>query len=53
MAITYYHTEIGSPNSQPNNKKYNEKDVKEACWLNLYPITNYGNYRSQSLVWPF
>jgi hypothetical protein len=38
--------------SQPNNKKYGKKNEKEACSLNLYPITNHGDYRSQSQIWP-
>ncbi len=25
---------------------------RETCQLNLYPVTNHGNCRSQSLVWP-
>jgi hypothetical protein len=45
--------EVGNLRSQPNNKKYNEKYAKEACWLNLYPTANHGNYKSQSQVWPF
>jgi hypothetical protein len=38
--------------SQLNNKKYYEKDEKEACWLNLYPIASHGSYKSQFCVWP-
>jgi len=45
--------EAGSLRSRPNNKKYNEKDVNEAHRLNLYPMANHGNYKSQSRVWPF
>jgi hypothetical protein len=37
MAITYYHIEISGLNSQPNNKKYNEKDCKGSMLIKLIP----------------
>jgi hypothetical protein len=39
--------------SWPNSRKYSEKDANEACWLNIYPMANHGNYKPQSWVWPF
>ncbi len=44
--------EAGNLGSWPNNKNYGEKDEREAYWLNLYPITNHGNYKPQYWVWP-
>jgi hypothetical protein len=45
--------EANSSVSRQNNKKYSEKNAIEAYWLNLYPMANHGNYKSQSQVWPF
>jgi hypothetical protein len=39
--------EAGNLGSQPNNKKYGEKDINDAYCLNLYPMANHGNYKSQ------
>jgi hypothetical protein len=39
--------EANKSSSWPNNKKYGEKDEKEVCQLNLYPIANHGSYKSQ------
>jgi hypothetical protein len=49
MAITSYQIEGYSFGSQPNSKKHGEKDAKEACQLNPYPIINQGGYRSYSI----
>jgi hypothetical protein len=46
--ITSCRIKVGNLGSQLNNKKYGEKDEREACQHNLYPITNHGNYKSQS-----
>jgi hypothetical protein len=50
--ITSCRIEVGNLDSRLNNKKCGEKDEKEACQLNLYPITNHGNYKSQFRIWP-
>jgi len=50
--IASHGIEANNLGSWLNNKKYDEKDEKEACQLNLYPITSHGNYKSQSRVWP-
>jgi hypothetical protein len=34
-------------------KKNGKNDANETYQLNLYPMVNHGNCRSQSLVWPF
>jgi len=39
--------------SWPNNKINGKKDVREAWWLNLYPTTNHGSFRSQFWTPPF
>ncbi len=44
--------EVGNLGSQPNNKKYGEKDERKACRLNLYPIASHGSCKSQFRVWP-
>jgi hypothetical protein len=44
---------VGNLGSWPNNIKYGEKDARKVCWFNLYPMVNYGNCKSQHLVWPF
>jgi len=44
--------EVGSLGWWQNNKKYGENDERETCQLNLYPMANHGNCKSQSLVWP-
>jgi hypothetical protein len=36
IAIASYQIEVSNSGSQPNNKKYGEKDGKEAHQLNLY-----------------
>jgi hypothetical protein len=46
MSITSYWIKGHSFGSQPNSKKYGEKDAKEACWLNPYPIINHGSFKS-------
>ncbi len=51
--ITSHWMEVDSLKSQLNNRKYSEKDVNEACQLNLYPMANHHNYKSQSWMWPF
>jgi hypothetical protein len=51
--ITSCQMEVGSLRSQHNNKKYGERNVNEACRINLYPMANHGNYKSQSWVWHF
>jgi hypothetical protein len=48
--IASYWIEAGNLSSWPNNKKYGEKDEREACQLNLYPIINHGNYKFQFQV---
>jgi hypothetical protein len=41
--IASHHIEVSNLGSWPNNNKYGEKDEREACWLNLYPIASHGN----------
>ncbi len=53
IAIASHQIEANNLGSQPNNKKQCEKDEREVCQLNLYPIVNYGSYKSQSWVWHF
>jgi hypothetical protein len=36
--ITSHQIEVGNLDSRPNNKKYGEKNEREACQLNLHPI---------------
>ncbi len=50
--ITTRRIEANNWGSWPKNKKYGEKDEREVCQLNLYPIANHGNCKSQSWVWP-
>jgi hypothetical protein len=50
--ITFRQIEVGNSSSQPNNKRYGEKDERKAYQLNLYPITSHGSYKSQFQVWP-
>jgi hypothetical protein len=45
--ITSHQIEVGNLGSWENNKKYGEKDEKEACQLNLQPIANHGSYKFQ------
>jgi hypothetical protein len=52
ITITSHQIEVGNLGSRLNNKKYGEKDEKEACQLNLYPIASHGNRKSQYRVWP-
>ncbi len=40
--------EAGTSKLKPNNKKYGEKNANEAYQLNLYPMANHGNFKSQS-----
>jgi hypothetical protein len=47
ITVTSYQIEAGNSNSQPNNKKYGEKNERKASQLNLYPIVNPGNYKSR------
>jgi hypothetical protein len=46
--ITFHLIEAGNLVSRPNNKKYGEKDERETCQLNLYPIASHGSYKSHS-----
>jgi hypothetical protein len=48
--MSSHHIEVGSLRSWPNNKKYDENEIKNACQLTIHPIINHGNKRSQSLV---
>jgi hypothetical protein len=50
--IISHRIEVGNLGSWPNNKKYGEKNEREACQLNLYPIANHGSYKSQFQIWP-
>jgi hypothetical protein len=48
ITIASYQIEIGNSNSQPNNKKYGEKNERKTSQLNLYPIANHdGSYKSK------
>jgi len=38
ITIAFHHIEASNSNSLPNNKKYGEKDEKEVCQQNVYPI---------------
>ncbi len=38
--------EANSLGSWPNSKKYGGKNANEACQLNLYPMANHGNCKS-------
>jgi hypothetical protein len=53
----YYHNialiETSNLNSLLNNRIYGENDARKAYQLSLYPIPNYDNCSSQSLIWPF
>jgi hypothetical protein len=42
--------EADSSKSRQNGKEYGEKYFNEACRLNLYPMDNHGNYKSQYQV---
>ncbi len=57
IQIDYHHCihpiKIGSLNSKSNNRNYSVNNTREACQLNLYPITNDTNYKFQCIVWPF
>jgi hypothetical protein len=53
IIIISCHIEARSLNSWLNNKNYGGKDAKEACQLNLYPIVNHSNCKSQFQVWFF
>jgi hypothetical protein len=46
IAITFHRIEANNLGSQPNNKKYGEKDEREACRLNIYPIASHGSCKS-------
>jgi hypothetical protein len=48
--IASHQIEASNSSSQPNNKKYGEKNEKEACQFNLYPISSHGSYKSQSQI---
>jgi hypothetical protein len=52
IAIASHQIEAGNLGSQSNNKKYGEKDERETCQPNLYPITSHGSYKSQFQIWP-
>jgi hypothetical protein len=52
ITIVSCQIKAGNSKSQPNNKKYGEKDEKKVCQLNLYPIVSHGSCKSQSQVWP-
>jgi len=47
-----YRIKVGNLGSQPNNKKYGKKNEREPYQLNLYPIINHGDCRSQFQIWP-
>jgi hypothetical protein len=49
--ITPHQIEVGNSGSQLNNRKYGEKDKREAYRLNLYPITSHDSCKSQFRVW--
>jgi len=54
--IAFHHIEVGNLGSWLNNK-YGEKDEREACRLNLYPITmspnlEYGTCEDHAFVNP-
>ncbi len=51
IVITSHRSKAGSLGSQLTRRKYNEKDANEACQLNLYPMANHGNCKSQSRMW--
>lgn len=57
IQIDYCHCihqiKIGSLNSKSNNRNYSVNNTREACQLNLYPITNNTNYKFECIVWPF
>ncbi len=52
IVIAFCQIEASNSSSWPNNKRYGEKDEREACQLNLYTIASHGNCKSQSRVWP-
>jgi hypothetical protein len=50
--ITFCQIKVDNLDSYLKNKKYGEKDERQACQLNLHPIVSHGNYKSQFWVSP-
>ncbi len=50
IVITSHQMDVSNFGSWPNSRKYSEKDANE---MNLYPMANHGNCKSQFQVWPF
>ncbi len=51
ITIAFHRIEVGNSILWPNIRSMVTKVNKKTCWLNLYPIVNYGSYKSQFRIW--